>query len=324
MATRRAWRCVALIEWLLKLLKDHGCNAVILVQPDDRGRRKTDRRDAKRLSELLWLNQPRLASNAPMEGFRRVMIPTAEQRDDRRLTSLRQMVGQEITRAVNRIKGILRRHNLEQNCPTKGIQTKKAMAWLKGLPLSVLERLEMDMMLQRWEMLSKQRDLLEEQIVVRAQENLDAVQLRSLPGGGAYSALAIASRVGPIERFTRPRSLANYFGLTPSCRNSGEATRRLGSITKDGSPMVRFILGQISLHALRKDARMRDWYRDIKRRRGAKIAKVAVMRRLATIVWHMLARRETYRFGPSQRQQRRDQESDQRRATFLDDMRLVR
>jgi len=182
----------------------------------------------------------------------------------------------------------------------------------------------MNMMLQSWEMLIRQRDALEEQIVARAQENIDAAQLRSLPGGGAYSALAIASRVGPIERFARPRSLANYFGLTPSCRNSGEATRRLGSITKDGSPMVRFILGQLSLHVLRKDARMRDWYRDIKRRRGAKIAKVAVMRRLATIIWYMLTRRESYRFGPSQRQKRKKQEIVKMRAAIRDDMRLIR
>jgi hypothetical protein len=39
-------------------------------------------------------------------------------------------------------------------------------------------------------------------------------------------------------------SLANYWGLRPGCRNSRDATARLGSITKQGSAMVRFILGQ--------------------------------------------------------------------------------
>ena len=40
---------------------------------------------------------------------------------------------------------------------------------------------------------------------------------------------------------------------------------------------------------LRKDARLREWYKRIRRRRGSTIARVAVMRKLATIIWHMLS-----------------------------------
>lgn len=45
---------------------------------------------------------------------------------------------------------------------------------------------------------------------------------------------------------------------------------------------------------LRKDARLREWFKRIKRRRGATIARVAVMRKLTTIIWHMLTKRKTY------------------------------
>jgi hypothetical protein len=51
------------------------------------------------------------------------------------------------------------------------------------------------------------------------------------------------------------------------------------------------------LHVLRKDAAMRKWYGRIKKRRGAKIARVAVMRRLTTILWHMLKHQEPYVAG---------------------------
>jgi len=61
--------------------------------------------------------------------------------------------------------------------------------------------------------------------------------------------------------------------------------------------MARFILGQLVIHALRKDAWMRAWYGRIKRRRGSKIARVAVMRRLATIFWHMVKHQEPYVAG---------------------------
>jgi hypothetical protein len=51
------------------------------------------------------------------------------------------------------------------------------------------------------------------------------------------------------------------------------------------------------MHVLRKDPVMRSWFKRIKQRRGSKIARVAVMRRLATIIWHMLKKREPYQIG---------------------------
>ena len=121
--------------------------------------------------------------------------------------------------------------------------------------------------------------------------------LMTAPGVSHYSGLTLASRIGPIERFPRPRSLANYFGLTPGCRNSGNVQDRLGSITKEGSKIARFILGQLVLHFLKQDPKMQEWYRRIKRRRGSKIARVAVMRRITTVFWHMLKYEEAYSIG---------------------------
>jgi transposase len=61
--------------------------------------------------------------------------------------------------------------------------------------------------------------------------------------------------------------------------------------------MARFILGQLAIHVLRRDAWTKAWYGRIKKRRGSKIARVAVMRRLATIIWHMLKHEEPYQAG---------------------------
>jgi len=36
-------------DWLLKLLPEFGCRELVLVQPEERDRRKTDRRDSHRL-----------------------------------------------------------------------------------------------------------------------------------------------------------------------------------------------------------------------------------------------------------------------------------
>lgn len=284
-------------DWLLKLLGEYQVAEIVLLQPEDRQRQKTDRRDANRLGELLWLNRQRLAAHLRVQGMRRVVIPSAEDRLDRHLTSLRFGIGRERTRLLNRIKGLLRRHNLEQDCPTKGIGTQQARRWLAKLPLNALERLELDQLLARWKTLEPERAALEATIRQRQGRHPAAALIATIPGMAAYTSLALACRVGAVQRFPRPRSLANYWGLAPSCRDSGEKTQRLGSITKQGSALARFVLGQAVLHVLRKDGVLRHWYKGIRRRRGSKIARVAVMRRLTTAIWHMLHKQQPYLLG---------------------------
>ena len=60
--------------------------------------------------------------------------------------------------------------------------------------------------------------------------------------------------------------------------------------------MVRHLLNQAVVSVLRFDGAMRLWFKRIKNRRGSKIARVAVMRRLATILWHMLKKKQKYRY----------------------------
>jgi transposase len=280
-------------DWLLALLPRYGCRDVVLIQPGQKQTRKTDRRDANQLGELLWINRRRLLTGGKVQGLRRVVPPSDAERDDRRLTQLRFSVTRELTRTINRVKYILRRLNIEQHCPTKGIQTQRARLWLEQLKLPALERLEMDQLLLCWKTFAQQRDRLDHQIAERARLDPRVALLHTTPGASHYSALALACRIGPIERFLTPRSLSNYWGLTPSCATS-DKTSRIGSITKEGSSLARYLLGQLVLHVLRRDPAMRSWFRRIKQRRGAKIARVAVMRRLSVIFWHMLRKQHPY------------------------------
>lgn len=292
---------VAIVEvcgfngWLLKLLAEYGCREIVLVQPEKRSKNKTDRHDADTLGELLWTNRQRLLAGKKVQNLRRIVPPSASNAEDRQLTALRQQIGRMRTRTLNRIQHLLLKHNLQQDCPTKGLDTLKARKWLVQLALSEIDRLEMDQLLAQWELWDGQCAALEAKIAVRQRENPMAAIIATIPGAGNYSSLALACRIDSIERFPAAKSLAHYWGLTPSCRNSGDATRRLGSITKQGSALARFILAQMVLNVLRKDSQLKEWYRGIRKRRGSKIARVAVMRRLATILWHMLKKQEPYR-----------------------------
>ena len=284
-------------HWLVELLGKNGeCREVIVIQPQQRSKRKTDRRDANALSELLWVNRHRLLANQRVQGVRRVSLPTADEEQDRQLTAERVSLGRKRTKTINQIRDILRRHNLEWDRPTKTFQTKKVRGWLKQLSLHEVERLIMHQLLEQWQIWDQQIEAVEDLIRKRFEQCENAKLLATIVGVSPYMALTIASRIGSIERFPRGRSLSNFFGLTPGSRSSGDQ-ERLGSITKEGSRLVRFMLGQLVLHMLRRDGKMRAWYKRIKHRRGSKIARVAVMRRIAVIMWHMLSKGEAYRYG---------------------------
>jgi len=284
-------------DWLIEMLKNFRCARIVLVQPEESGggkRKKTDRRDAAKLSELLWLFRDRMLQDKPIDKLRIVKQPTSVQLQQRRLTTLRKDARANQGRAINQIRHTLRRHNLQHDMPTKTFPTIVALAWLKTLKLPDADRLELDHALEDLQRFANRVNELDAAIARLSVDDADVQLLMKTPGMALFSSVALSSRIAGIERFKRPRALANYFGLTPGCRNSGEKNERLGRITKAGSSMARWVLGQASKHILRIDPAMRAWFKRLKRKRGSKIARVAVMRRMATIIWHMLTKRKTW------------------------------
>src|ERR1043166_1055060 len=261
-------------DWLIRMLQEYRCHKVILIQPEERKKRKTDRRDAATLSELLWVNRDRLLQGKPVRGLRQVDIASSTDQENRRLTTLRKEAGQARTRLVNKVRHLLRRHNLQWQMPPKRFPTKAGIAWLKEVALPEIDRLEMNHLLADLEQVQGRRKELEQVIARRCGVSAEAVLLSSMPGVSYFTAVSLACRVGRVERFPRANSLANYWGLTPGCRNSGENTQRLGNITKAGSGMPRWLLAQGTIKVLRKGARLREWFKRLKRR-GASIARVA-------------------------------------------------
>jgi transposase len=284
-------------DWLVQWLRqDERCHQVLVVQPLGRSASKTDRRDAQGLSELLWVNRERLLRGERVHGVRTVQVPSEEEQADRCLTQARERLVRRRTQTLNQIHKILRRRNLEWERPTKTFQTVKVRRWLKTLPLAPIDRLAMDQLLVQWALWDKQLAAADGRIGQRFLANRNAQLLATMPGVSRFIGLAIACRIAPIERFPQGRSLANFLGLTPGCRSSGDR-ERVGSITKIGSRMVRYLLAQAIQHVLRRDGSIRAWYQRIKRRRGSKVARVAVMRRTATIMWRMLHTGEPWRSG---------------------------
>jgi transposase len=114
----------------------------------------------------------------------------------------------------------------------------------------------------------------------------EAKRLMTHPGVGPLTALAFVLILGTPERFGSGKALASYLGLVPSEESSGDR-RRLGHITKQGNSLVRFLLVEAAQVTVRSDPEWRGKFFHLAMRRGRKIAKVAMARRLAVRLYWM-------------------------------------
>ena len=126
-----------------------------------------------------------------------------------------------------------------------------------------------------------------------AEKNPAVQRLRTHPGVGALTALAFVLIIGQAERFQCGKQVASYLGLVPLEDSSGKR-RRLGHITKQGSSILRFLLVEAAQVTVRSLPQWRSKYFHLATRRGRKIAKVAMSRRLAVCLFWMMRKEWDY------------------------------
>ncbi|MBV8890886.1 MAG: IS110 family transposase, partial [Acidobacteria bacterium] len=113
------------------------------------------------------------------------------------------------------------------------------------------------------------------------------------PGVGPLTALAFELVIGTPERFACAKQIASYVGLVPAEESSGDR-RRLGHISKQGNVLLRFLLVAAAQVTVRSDAHWRSQFFHLAMRRGRKIAKVAMARKLALELYWMWRRSWDY------------------------------
>ncbi len=112
--------------------------------------------------------------------------------------------------------------------------------------------------------------------------------LVKVPGVGKVIAAIFVAEIGDIGRFDSPKKLCSWAGLTPKHRESDQTVHR-GSITKQGSPLVRWAaIEAVGNYRARGNEKLRADYLRIAERRGRYKARVAVARKLLTLVYYGL------------------------------------
>ncbi len=140
----------------------------------------------------------------------------------------------------------------------------------------------------------------------------------SIPGIEFTSAATILAEIGNYRNFNSPEQLASYFGIVPFVNQSADKLHT-GRITKHGSKHLRWIMVQVAHAASKKiGSRLRKFYLRVRAKKGAKVAIVALARKILCILYHLLMNQEAYEepgVAKRSRLARVDQLSPQRKLT---------
>jgi len=246
-------------------------------------RLKNDKIDASILADLLRANL-----------VAQCYVPPSSVRELREILRVRMNLVKDRTRVKNRVHALLDRYEPPKFEGTD-VFGKGGMNWLRGLELTPTDSFVLNTYTNQIEFLNGLVQDLERAIAQVAVDDDDCQILMTIPGISFYTAMMVSSEIGDIERFPSSSKLVSWLGLAPRVRQSAN-TLHHGNITKMGSPRVRAVLVQAAQTAVRYDDHFRIKYERIGARRGKGKAIVAVARELAVACFHMLKRREPYKF----------------------------
>jgi transposase len=240
---------------------------------------KTDARDAEHMLKLL------------VEGrFPRLWVPSAAERDARQLLVHRHQRVRARTQVKNQLQALALNQGLQRKRRLWSRAGRQALEQLELLPFAAQRRSEL---LENLDRLDQQIAALDQAVAAEARRRPEAARLMTHPGVGPNTALATVLTLGPAERFRTAKQVASYVGLIPREHSSG-GRQRLGHLSKQGSPLLRFLLVEAGQTAARLEPGLRRRYLRWSLKIGRSKAKVAVARTLATRLYWMLRSGKTY------------------------------
>ena len=271
--------------WLYELIEERHPKLVLAhplkTKAIASARIKTDKIDATTLAHLLRADLVPAA-----------YIPPRAVRDTREILRYRASLVRLRVQVKNKIAAIIGKAGLQP--PTKTACGVKSRRYLATVSVRACYRMALDGYLRSLEHLSTEITRVTQTIEAQVQADPHARLLCTMPGIGAYSALLILSEIGDVHRFPDSRHLCSYAGLIPSVHASGGKTR-LGRLTKQGSSWLRWILVELSVHALNGAPQFRSLYYRVAKKHGRNTGRVAVARAMLKAIYAMLTKQEKFR-----------------------------
>jgi transposase len=252
---------------------------------------KTNRLDSRGLSENLRGGQ-----------LKSIHVPSPVYRELRHLTQLRDTFISEVVAMKLRIKSLLLFEGIDFPPAPPGSQWSFMVRdKLRHLRCSTTVRFKLDQLLDSLEFCEKQVLKTTKEIRRFCQNDAELAQsikyMMTICGIGWIVASQLLARIGDWRELKNVRQLGGFLGLVPTENSTGDKTDR-GSITHSGDGRLRSKLIQAAWSAIRQDGELREFYRSVcrthSRDRAARVAIVAVARKLTTRIYAVLKQQRPY------------------------------
>ena len=278
--------------WIHDELKERGVNCLV-VNPADvptthkEQRHKTNGVDARKLCRNLRTGE-----------LDAIYVPTRVRLEDRSLVRNRYCFVKKQTRCKNQIKALLSFYGtLIPEEMVRSHWSRRYISWLQQL---TFKRTSGDQTLQ---------SLLEEllylrQIIVRLTKQIRTLAstepyrssvlfLQSVHGISTLSAMILLTELIDIHRFSSLDQLANYCGLVPDERSTGEEQTITG-ITRRRNPLLRALLIECAWVAVRKDPALLMAFSKLSARMPKNKAIIRIARKLLNRIRFVLKNQKPY------------------------------
>src|SRR5688500_6906641 len=238
-------------------------------------RAKTDREDAR------WLRQL-LAEGRLPEAW----IPPEHVRQWRSRARLRHTLIGERTQWMQRIQATLYHHGIS-GTPDK-LRTRAGRAFLDGLQLPDDARERIEIALAMVEAIDTQIAPLERELRQLARRQTGCKALMGLYGMGELTSLVTLCELGDVGRLSASRKAVRMAGIDIGVHRS-DRRARVGKLTRQGSPQLRWALYEAALAACRPSSPDHADYLALKARGLSHTrASLTIARKLARRSYHVL------------------------------------
>jgi transposase len=250
-------------------------------------RQKNDASDAEAIAE---------AASRPTMRF--VAVKSEEQQARAMLFRTRDLLVRQRTQLINALRGHLSEHGVvaAQGPANVKVLEEAVEDQTTSLPLLVVELARV--FLDQIEGLSKNISKLEKVTAHEATCGETTRRLKTMPGVGPITALAVETFAPPMGVFKRGRDFAAWLGLVPRQHSTG-GKQVLGKISKMGQRDIRrlLIIGAMGVvrSALRKGAPEGSWLQRMLARKPKMLVAIALANKMARSIWAMLAKGEDFR-----------------------------
>jgi transposase len=228
-------------HWFVELVEGIA-EKIVLANPMKRrviaeSTKKTDRLDAQVLAEFLTRDM-----------IPQAYMPTPRQRQHRALVRHRQYVRGLMTAVRNKLRRIVSDYNTDRrDLFTKRSQRER----IEEIALKEADRFIVRQLWADFDHFSEQLDKLGQmlrQFASKApqREKEARAVLKTVPGVATATTEVVLSELGDVERFRNAKTVCAYAGLAPIVRQSGGKKSKALAISKEGSPLLRWVLVEAS------------------------------------------------------------------------------